>query len=115
MSRRRSRIGAVRGAAGSWNRLKITDIEAITPDSCPDVANVSPEIQTDTQVKAGSENTNTKIFGVWPGSWTDIRNYQLQYGRMFTMDENKKRAKVAVLGQDVYKTLFPQGATRRAD
>jgi putative ABC transport system permease protein len=104
----RSRIGAVRGAAGSWNRLKLTDIEAVTPDTCPDVANVSPEIQTDTQVKAGSENANTKIYGVWPG-WIDIRNYQLQYGRIFTMDENKMRAKVAILGQDVYKNLYPQG------
>jgi putative ABC transport system permease protein len=104
----RTRIGAVRGAAGSWNRMKITDIEAITPDSCPDIANVSPEIQNDTQIKAGSENTNTKVFGVW-SSWIDIRNYEMQYGRMFTTDENKKRAKVAVLGNDVYMQLFPQG------
>ncbi|MDX1934588.1 MAG: ABC transporter permease [Capsulimonadales bacterium] len=104
----RSRIGAVRGAAGSWNRLKLTDIEAITPDTCPDVANVSPEIQTDTQIKAGSENTNTRVFGVWP-SWVDIRNYELRYGRNFTADENKKRAKVVILGNDVYQNLFPQG------
>jgi putative ABC transport system permease protein len=104
----RSRIGAVRGAAGSWNRLQIRDIEAITPDSCPDIANVSPETQTQTQVKAGSENTNTMVFGVWP-NWTDIRNYKLKMGRFFTMDEDKKRAKVAVLGYDVYQMLYPQG------
>jgi putative ABC transport system permease protein len=104
----RSRIGAVRGAAGSWNRLKVTDIEAITPDSCPDVANVSPEIQVQTQVKAGSENLNTTIFGVWT-NWPDIRNYKLAMGRYFTDDEVKGRAKVAVLGADVYKQLYPLG------
>jgi putative ABC transport system permease protein len=104
----RSRIGAVRGAAGSWNRLKLTDIAAITPDSCPDVANVSPETQTQTQVKAGGENMSTMVFGVWQ-NWPDIRNYQMAMGRFFTMDDDKKRAKVCVLGHDVYKTLYPQG------
>jgi putative ABC transport system permease protein len=104
----RSRIGAVRGAAGSWNRLKLTDLAAITPDSCPDVANVSPETQTQTQVKAGGENMGTMVFGVWQ-NWPDIRNYKLEMGRFFTMDDDKKRAKVCVLGYDVYKTLYPQG------
>ena len=104
----RSRIGAVRGAAGSWNRLKITDIDAITPESCPAVANVSPEIQTQTQIKAGNENTFTTVFGVYP-DWPDIRNYKIAQGRFFTEDELKKRAKVVILGADVYKQLFPMG------
>jgi putative ABC transport system permease protein len=59
-------------------------------------------------VKAGGENMNTTVYGVWP-NWTDIRNYKLKMGRFFTMDEEKKRAKVAVLGYDVYQTLYPQG------
>jgi putative ABC transport system permease protein len=104
----RSRIGAVRGAAGSWNRLKLDDIEAITPDSCPAVANVSPEIQSQAQIKAGSENTSTNVFGVWQ-NWPDIRNFKMAQGRFFTEEEVKKRAKVVVLGHTVYQQLFPNG------
>ena len=104
----RSRIGAVRGAAGSWNRLKLNDIEAITPESCPAVANVSPEIQSQTQIKAGNQNTSTTVYGVWT-NWPDIRNFKIAQGRFFTEEEEKKRAKVVVLGDTVYKQLFPQG------
>jgi putative ABC transport system permease protein len=104
----RTRIGAVRGRAGSWRRLDMEDLEAITLDSCPAVAAVTPETQTQTQVKAGSENLDTTIFGVWT-TWQDIRNYKVKMGRFFTDEEVKKRAKVAVLGHDVYKALFPLG------
>ena len=104
----RSRIGAVRGAAGSWNRLKLTDLEAITPTSCPDVQYVSPEIQVQTQVKAGNQNVGTNVFGVW-ADWVNIRNYKVDQGRFFTADEEKKQAKVVLLGADVYDQLFPNG------
>ncbi|MBC8101467.1 MAG: ABC transporter permease [Cytophagales bacterium] len=104
----RPRIGAVRGAAGSWNRLKIDDLEAITPTNCPDVQAISPEIQVQTQVKAGNQNVNTNAFGVW-AQWGEIRNHQMDQGRFFTADEEKKRAKIVVLGADVYEQLFPYG------
>ena len=104
----RKRIGAVRGKAGTWNRLKLEDLQAFGPDSTPAVLNVSPEIQNPTQVKAGNQNADTTVFGVWPG-WVAIRNYHMEMGRFFTEDEEKKRAKVAVLGDDVYHRLFPNG------
>ncbi|GAB4459749.1 MAG: ABC transporter permease [Armatimonadaceae bacterium] len=104
----RTRIGAVRGRAGSWRRLDMDDLEAMTPDATPAVAAVTPETQTQTQVKAGAENLDTTVFGVWT-TWQDIRNYQVQIGRFFTDEEMKKRAKVAVLGYDVYQQLFPLG------
>ncbi len=104
----RARIGAVRGAAGSWNRMKITDIEAITLDSCPAIANVSPETKVQTQVKAGNQNTATNVYGVWE-DWPAIRNHKIMMGRFFTQDEVKKKAKVAVLGFTVYQQLFPNG------
>jgi putative ABC transport system permease protein len=107
-----SRVGAVRGRAGGWNRLKAEDLEAINADSCPAVANVSPDMSTrmpvQTQVKAGNQNTNTNVASVWP-SWIEIRNYKMAMGRFFTADEEKKRAKVVVLGWSVYQQLFPDG------
>jgi putative ABC transport system permease protein len=104
----RARIGAVRGRAGTWNRLKLEDIQAITPETAPAVQNASPEIQNQTQIKSGNQNTDTTVFGVWP-SWLEIRNYQIALGRFFTEDEDKKRAKVCVLGWNVYQQLFPEG------
>jgi len=107
-----SRIGAVRGRAGSWNRLNVQDLDAITPDTCPDVQTVSPDMSTRwpmfTQVKAGNQNTNTNVASVWP-AWVEIRNYKMAMGRFFTTEEEKKRAKVVVLGWSVYQQLFPDG------
>ena len=104
----RRRIGAVRGRAGSWNRLKIEDLESLTSEIAPDVLRVSPEIQTTTQVKAGNQNADTNAFGVW-ADWVEIRNYKMAIGRFFTADEEHKKSKVVVLGWSVYTQLFPNG------
>jgi putative ABC transport system permease protein len=88
--------------------LKLEDIQAITPETAPAVQNASPEIQNQTQIKSGNQNTDTTVFGVWP-SWLEIRNYQVAIGRFFTEDEDKKRTKVCVLGWNVYQQLFPEG------
>ena len=104
----RSRIGAVRGAAGSWNRMKLEDLEAVTPESAPSVQAVSPEMRRTAQIKAGNQNTSTEVFGVW-ANWPQIRNYKIAQGRFFTPEEVKKRAKVVILGASVYDQLFPDG------
>lgn len=104
----RKRMGAVRGKAGTWNRLKLEDLEAFGPDTTPAVLNVSPEITTSIQVKAGNQNVDTNLFGVWP-DWFEIRNHKIAIGRLFTADEEKKKAKVVVLGYSVYQQLFPNG------
>jgi putative ABC transport system permease protein len=104
----RRRIGAVRGRAGSWNRLKIDDLEKFGPDTTPAVLNVSPEITTQIQVKAGNQNADTNLFGVW-AEWFEIRGHKAAMGRLFTADEEKKKAKVVVLGHSVYQQLFPNG------
>ena len=78
-----ARAGAVRGKAASWNRLKVADMEAIQTE-CPSVAAVSPDRIT-------------------------IRNYDLAMGRFFTMEEEKKKTKVVVLGWGVYQQLYPDG------
>ena len=104
----RRRVGAVRGRAGTWNRLKLEDLEDFGPDTTPAVLNVSPEITTTTQVKAGNQNADTNLFGVW-ADWFEIRNHKALMGRVFTADEEKKKAKVVVLGHSVYQQLFPNG------
>ncbi len=102
----RRRVGAVRGRAGTWNRLKLEDLEKFGPDATPAVLNVSPEITTSIQVKAGNQNADTNLFGVW-ADWFEIRNHKAAMGRLFTKDEEKKKAKVVVLGWSVYEQLFP--------
>ncbi|MBC7808974.1 MAG: ABC transporter permease [Akkermansiaceae bacterium] len=104
----RRRVGAVRGRAGTWNRLKLEDLREFGPETTPAVMNVSPEITTQIQVKIGNQNADTNLFGVW-ADWFEIRNHTVAMGRLFTPDEEKKQAKVVVLGYDVYKQLFPNG------
>ncbi len=104
----RRRVGAVRGRAGTWNRLKLEDLEKFGPDTTPAVLNVSPEITTQIQVKAGNQNADTNLFGVW-AEWFEIRGHKVAQGRFFTADEEKKKSKVVVLGHSVYQQLFPNG------
>jgi ABC-type antimicrobial peptide transport system, permease component len=104
----RRRIGQSRGRAATWDRIKIDDLKAFSPDTTPAVANVSPEIRTGTLAKAGNLSAETNAFGVW-ANWLEIRNYDMAIGRFFTADEENKKSKVVVLGWTVYQQLYPNG------
>jgi putative ABC transport system permease protein len=65
---------------------------------------VVPEMQQSLQVKYGNQNSNLNIVGT-TSNYTDVKNYTLPYGRMFTQGEDESRQRYAVLGASVPRML----------
>ena len=65
---------------------------------------VSPYIARNRQVKFNNANINERIRANLPIHFK-VRGYDIEYGRIFTEEENLGRKKVVVLGSDVPKEL----------
>jgi putative ABC transport system permease protein len=65
---------------------------------------VVPEMQQSLQVKYGNQNSNVNVVGT-TSNYTDVKNYTVPYGRMFTEGEDQARQRYAVLGASVPKML----------
>jgi putative ABC transport system permease protein len=65
---------------------------------------VVPEMQQQVQVKYGNQNSNVSVVGTTP-NYTEVRNYTVPYGRMFTPGEDEARRRYAVLGASVPRML----------
>ncbi len=103
--------GSTRGATvsqgrGSGNTLTADDATAISQVSAL-VSAVSPEVQTRGQIIAGSNNTNTTIYGV-ANSYTTVHTIDMEEGTFIT-DESSRFAKVVVLGPTTRDDLFGAG------
>jgi putative ABC transport system permease protein len=61
---------------------------------------VVPEAQQAQQVVFGNQNRNLQIIGT-TANYTDVRNYTVPYGRMFTNGDDASRQRYAVLGSAV--------------
>jgi putative ABC transport system permease protein len=96
--------GGVSQGLGSAQTLKLEDVETILKSS-PSVRAVSAEYGASGQVKFGNQNTRTNIQGALP-TYFRIRNLPITQGRAFSREEVRRRAKVAVLGDNVRETLF---------
>jgi putative ABC transport system permease protein len=101
--------GPIGGGMGSAATLTLEDAEAMRK-GCPDVTAVAPEVSTQAQVKAGSNNTNTSIMGT-SENYPEVGKLTMSQGRFFTSDEAKRRRKVAVLGPTVVENLFGKDAS----
>jgi putative ABC transport system permease protein len=99
-----ARGGGVQGGAGTVQTLTEADAAAIR-DEIPGIA-LSPVVQGNAQVIAGSQNWQTRIQGVRP-EYQQIQNWQLASGGFFTAQDDASARSVAVLGQTVARTLFP--------
>jgi putative ABC transport system permease protein len=97
--------GAMRGGWGSAPTLTVDDTEAI--EQLPNVAAVSPEVRDRDQVLANGLNWNTLILGE-SQDYPQIRNWNMASGSMFSDQDVRSVAKVAVLGQTVVDQLFPR-------
>jgi putative ABC transport system permease protein len=97
--------GAVRGGAGSITTLTLDDARAVATE-VPTVALVSPMVRGRAQVVAGNQNWNTSVEG-GDEDYIVIRNWPLASGDEFTARDVLVAEKVAILGQTVAKTLFP--------
>ena len=83
--------------------LDIRDAEALQKNNDHNWM-VSPYIARNRQVKFNNANINERIRANLPIHFK-VRGYDIEYGRIFTEEENLGRKKVVVLGSDVPKEL----------
>jgi putative ABC transport system permease protein len=79
--------------------LSTDDYEALKRDARLLKA-VVPEMQQSVQVKYGNQNSNVNVVGT-TSNYTEVKNYTVPYGRMFTTGEDEARQRYAVLGSAV--------------
>ncbi|HEV3270980.1 MAG TPA: ABC transporter permease [Candidatus Methylacidiphilales bacterium] len=90
--------------AGAISRLTID--EAMHIDGrIPTIAAVSGEVRGDVQAVYGHNNVSTILFGSMPG-YEQIYSATPTYGRFFTLEECRLRARVVLLGTTVLTGLF---------
>ncbi|MGH9602175.1 MAG: ABC transporter permease, partial [Terriglobales bacterium] len=107
--------GGLRMGWGQTKTLVYDDLLAIKRE-CPAVADAAPGTMTNTQVVFGNDNWFTRVNGTEP-QYFDIRNWPLQSGTVFTMEDAQGATNVAVIGDTIRKNLFgainPVGQTIR--
>jgi putative ABC transport system permease protein len=79
--------------------LSTDDYEALRRDATL-LSAVVPEAQQSQQVVFGNQNRNLQVIGT-TANYTDVRNYTVPYGRMFTEGDDAARRRYAVLGSAV--------------
>ena len=97
--------GGMRGGWGSAPTLTLEDATAISREIAG-VAGVSPEVRDRNQILANGLNWNTQVNGEGP-DYPAIRSWPLTSGAMFSEQDVRSVAKVAVIGQTVVDQLFP--------
>lgn len=105
--------GSTRGATVSQGRgnaqtLTLEDAQALASNTTL-IGAVSPEVQSRSQVVAGSSNTNTSIYGV-SSSYLSVHTLDMEEGTFIPDDASQQYAKVAVLGPTTRDDLFGVGA-----
>ncbi|MFZ2086680.1 MAG: ABC transporter permease, partial [Candidatus Sulfotelmatobacter sp.] len=102
------RIPAVAGSYQSGQPYYLTygDYFAIR-DQAKFLRAVSPVLERD-DIRAVSDygSTNGQVFGVVP-EYSDIRNMPIEPGRWFNDEDNTQHRRVAVVGWELLKNMFP--------
>ncbi len=103
---------AQRGRANletSITTLTADDAAAIR-QSVPNVADVGvAQVELGAVVEANGRNTTTPLFAT-SANYAVIRGDSMAQGAFFTDDDGRALARVAVIGSDVARELFPTGA-----
>lgn len=97
--------GAARLASGTRQTLTEDDALALRRELA-DALLVAPLLSRPMQVVAGDNNWATLIGGI-DNDYLLAREWRTESGRTFTLDELGSAAKVAIIGADVSKALFP--------
>ncbi len=107
--------GGIRWGLGSQQTLTEEDARAIAIE-VPAVEVAAPTVRGSAQTVFGNLNWSTVIQGVTP-EYLDAREWSITSGRMFGPQDVDAAAKVAVLGETVWQSLFagsdPIGQTIR--
>ena len=100
------RSGAVRGAMGGGTTLTNADAQAIqTSESITTVKNVSPEVESRTQVTAGRNNANIQVIGS-TSVYAEVHKVNISSGNFISEQNNTGMQKVAVIGPTAASNLF---------
>jgi len=105
MQKNFSPVSQGRGTAQS---LTINDVKAIQ-NEIPNVVSVSPIVTRNFQIVSKSQNTNTRVIGVY-STYQSIENIELETGAFFTENDLNENAKVAILGSLTRDDLFGEGS-----
>jgi putative ABC transport system permease protein len=79
--------------------LSTDDYDALVRDATLLKA-VVPEAQQSLQIVFGNQNRNLQVIGT-TANYTDVKNYTVPFGRMFTNGDDASRQRYAVLGSAV--------------
>jgi putative ABC transport system permease protein len=92
-----------------WRRtLKASDAAALLAGS-PDVMRAAPAQDRGMVARFGAIQSPATVVGTTP-EWRIIRQFPLEEGRFFTAQENEDRARVAVLGAAIRRSLLGDSA-----
>lgn len=111
--------GGVSFGSGSIMTLTPGDADALARECKPAVMYVAPIVRARTQVVYGNKNwTPMYIYGT-TAEFLDVREWELEDGRIFTDQEVNGGSEVCVLGQTMVRELFgdesPLGQTVRVN
>jgi putative ABC transport system permease protein len=102
-----TRSGGAAGGAGTGVTLTSADADAIS-QNIQDLNGVSPVVSGSAQIIYGNQNWSTRVQAVTPAYLT-INDWKIGLGSAFTDQDNTNATNVAVLGQTVVTSLFPNG------
>src|SRR6266542_1440768 len=94
----------VRQGAESAVTLTVEDAEAIA-EEVPDAVAVSPEVKIKTRIIVGNRNWSASVYGESP-EYFELRKWPLTDGAVFTDQDVRAAAKVAVIGSAAAEELF---------
>ncbi|MDY7032534.1 MAG: ABC transporter permease, partial [Thermodesulfobacteriota bacterium] len=97
----------VRAGIGEVPTITVKDAKAIEK-YCPSVSNVAYMSRKVMQVIFGNQNWSTLVYGV-NSEYLIVRNIEVSSGRFITKLDEKKGAKVVLLGNTVLENLFGPG------
>ena len=83
--------------------MTVDDADALARDGTL-LAAVVPEMQQNVTVKYGTVNLNLATIGSTP-NYTEVKNYTVPYGRMFTQGDNEARQRYVLVGASVPNML----------
>lgn len=99
--------GGVSLGGGSVSRLTLADNKALK--SMAHVVKTCGSVNGRSQVEAEGHNYNTQVLGI-ETSYASMRSIKPSSGRFFTEEEDKTRAKVALVGTTVLKNIFGESS-----
>ncbi len=99
-----SSSGSARMGFGSAQTLTYADATAIAQE-IDEVQGVAPEVSSRVQIEYGRNNWQTNVVGT-TADYSQVKNWDVVQGRFFSIEENRLRKAVCVIGQDIVDNLF---------